>query len=136
MAAPLAIGAAALQHRRAPGAMLALLGLLAALLVLAIGVLGAIFGLQPAQPGYGPSAAARAEIPAPYLRLYMDAGARYGIDPWILAAIGALETNHGRSSAPGVRFGVNAFGCCAGPMQFSIVGKPSTWDRFGVDGNH
>src|SRR5215218_8543492 len=137
MAAPLAIGAAALHHRRrAPGAILALLGLLAVLLVLAIGVLGAIFGLQPAQSGYGPSAAARAEIPAAYLRLYMDAGARYGIDPWILAGIGAIETDHGRSNAPGVRSGVNAYGCCAGPMQFSILGEPSTWDRYGLDGNH
>src|SRR4051794_30606497 len=137
MAAPLAIGAAALQHpRRAPGAMLAVLGLLAVGLVLAIGVLGAIFGMQPAQSGYGPSAAARAEIPATYLRLYIDAGARYGIDPWILAAIGAVETDHGRSTAPGVRSGVNSFGCCAGPMQFSLVGQPSTWDRYGLDGNH
>src|SRR5215218_8893606 len=137
MAAPLAIGAAALHHRRrAPGAILALLGLLAVLLVLAIGVLGAIFGLQPAQSGYGPSAAARAEIPAAYLRLYMDAGARYGIDPWTLAAIGAIETDHGRSTAPGVHSGVNTVGCCAGPMQFSITGKPSTWDRYGLDGNH
>src|SRR5215213_9289142 len=136
MAAPLAIGAAALHHRRrVPGAMLALFGLLAVLLVLVIGVLGAIFGLQPAQSGYGPSAAARAEIPAPYLRLYTDAGARYGIDPWILAGIGAVETDHGRSTAPGVRSGVNTFGCCAGPMQFSIIGTPSSWDRFGVDGD-
>src|SRR5215217_6514555 len=136
MAAPLAVGAAALHHRRrAPGAMLALLGLLAVLLVLAIGVLGAIFGMQPAQTGYGPSAAARAEIPAAYLRLYMDAGARYGIDPWILAGIGAVESDHGRSTAAGVRSSVNAFGCCAGPMQFSIAGTPSTWDRHGVDGD-
>ena len=61
---------------------------------------------------------------------------RYGIDPWILAAIGKIETDHGRSTAPGVRSGVNTYGCCAGPMQFSIVGSPSTWDSYGVDGNH
>src|SRR4051794_33289930 len=66
----------------------------------------------------------------------MHAGVRYGIDPWILAGIGAVETDHGRSTAPGVRSGVNAFGCCAGPMQFSIRGTPSTWDRYGLDGNH
>src|SRR3954447_12176989 len=137
MAAPVAIGAAALQHRRrAPGAMLALLGLLAVLLVLAIGLLGAIFGLQPAQSGYGPSAAARAQIPASYLQLYMRAGERYGIDPWILAGIGAIESDHGRSASFGVHSGVNGFGCCAGPMQFSIRGKPSIWDRYGVDGDH
>src|SRR5215207_7686805 len=65
----------------------------------------------------------------------MDAGARYGIDPWTLAAIGAIEIDHGRSTAPGVHSGVNTVGCCAGPMQFSITGKPSTWDRYGLDGN-
>jgi hypothetical protein len=100
-----------------------------------IGLLGAIFGLQPAQSGYGPSAAARAQIPAVYLQLYMRAGARYGIDPWILAGIGAIESDHGRSASLGVHSGVNGFGCCAGPMQFSVMGKPSTWDRYGVDGN-
>ena len=32
--------------------------------------------------------------------------------------------------------GVNAYGCCAGPMQFNIRnGPPSTWDSYGVDGN-
>jgi membrane-bound lytic murein transglycosylase B len=35
-----------------------------------------------------------------------------------------------------VRSGVNAYGCCAGPMQFNIRnGPPSTWDGFGVDGD-
>src|SRR4051812_9506666 len=33
----------------------------------------------------------------------------------LLAGIGKVESNHGRSSAPGVRSGVNRFGCCAGP---------------------
>jgi hypothetical protein len=84
--------------------------------VLVIGVVGAIFGLQPAENGYGPSATARAEIPPLYLRLYVQAGARYGIDPGILAGIGDVESDHGRSTALGVRSGVNAFGCCAGPM--------------------
>ena len=80
-------------------------------------------------------ARASADIPPPYLELYQQAGERYGIDPWILAAIGKIETDHGRSTAPGVRSGVNAYGCCAGPMQFSLVGSPSTWDSYGVDGN-
>ena len=109
--------------------------LLAVLLVLLVGVFGALFGLQPAQVGYGPSATARAQIPPAYLALYVDAGARYGIDPWILAGIGAIETDHGRSAAPGVRSGVNAFGCCAGPMQFSVTPSPSTWDAYGLDGD-
>jgi hypothetical protein len=57
--------------------------------------------------------------------------------PWqVLAGIGSIETDHGRSSAPGVHSGVNSYGCCAGPMQFNLRdGPPSTWDRYGVDGN-
>src|SRR4051812_8434046 len=102
-----------------------------------MGVLGAIFGLQPLQSdSYGPSPAASAQIPPEYLELYQRAGQRYGVDPWFLAAIGQIETDHGRSTAPGVRSGVNSYGCCAGPMQFSIVGAPSTWDTYGVDANH
>ncbi len=51
----------------------------------------------------------------------------------MLAAIGKIESDHGRSSAPGVRSGVNRFGCCAGPMQFNIRnGRPSTWDTWGT----
>jgi hypothetical protein len=101
-----------------------------------MGTLGAIFGLKPLfSGGYQPSRLSRAEIPQEYLRLYVDAGRRYGIDPWILAGIGSIETDHGRSPAIGVHSGVNAFGCCAGPMQFSVVGSPSTWDRYGNDGN-
>jgi Transglycosylase SLT domain len=65
----------------------------------------------------------------------MQASGQYGIDPWVLAGIGFVESDHGRSTAPGVRLGVNSYGCCAGPMQFSVVGSPSTSDRYGVDGN-
>jgi hypothetical protein len=50
----------------------------------------------------------------------------------VLAGIGKIESDHGRSSAPGVRSGVNRHGCCAGPMQFNLTdGPPSTWDTFG-----
>ena len=76
-----------------------------------------------------------ADIPAEYLVLYRAAGERYGIDWSILAAIGSIETDHGRSDAPGVKSGVNTYGCCAGPMQFSVIPRPSTWDQFGGDGN-
>jgi hypothetical protein len=138
VAAPFVIGVAARRRRAGPAALFALLALLGALLVLVMGVLGAVLGVQPPQAGYAPSPspAARAQIPPAYLRLYVAAGRRYGIDPWILAAIGSIETDHGRSRAPGVASGVNAFGCCAGPMQFSLVGARSTWDGYGVDGNH
>ena len=83
-----------------------------------------------------PSANAEHGIPASYLSLYQRAGREYGV-PWpVLAAIGSIETDHGRSRAPGVHSGVNSYGCCAGPMQFNLRdGPPSTWDRYGVDGN-
>jgi hypothetical protein len=76
-------------------------------------------------------------IPARYLALYQQAGAAYRV-PWtVLAAIGAIESDHGRSRAPGVQSGVNAFGCCAGPMQFNVRnGPPSTWQSNRVDADH
>jgi membrane-bound lytic murein transglycosylase B len=84
-----------------------------------------------------PSRVARAEIPADYLTLYRASARSCPGLPWgVLAGIGKVETNHGRSGASGVRSGVNAFGCCAGPMQFNIRnGPPSTWDRYGRGGN-
>jgi hypothetical protein len=96
---------------------------------------------RPASGGAGtappPSRGARSEIPADYLALYR-ASARScpGLGWGVLAGIGKVETDHGRSGAPGVRSGVNAFGCCAGPMQFNIRnGPPSTWDHYGRGGN-
>ena len=51
-------------------------------------------------------------------------------------AIGAVESNHGRSHALGVQTGVNAFGCCSDPMQFDIRDGPSsTWQIDRVDGD-
>src|SRR4051795_4718957 len=135
-AAAIAIGALK-NPRRARRIALVVLAVLGLWSFLLMGVLGAIFGLQPPRGGgYEPSRAATAQIPPVYLELYQQAGERYGIDPWILAAIGKIETDHGRSTAPGVRSGVNTYGCCAGPMQFSVIGSPSTWDTYGVDGNH
>jgi transglycosylase-like protein with SLT domain len=103
------------------------------------GVLAAVFGTSGcAGAGIEADASAHAEqdIPARYLELYRDAGHRYGV-PWpVLAGIGSIETDHGRLDAPGVRSGVNRFGCCAGPMQFNLTDGPtSTWTRYGVDGN-
>jgi len=82
----------------------------------------------------GASSFAMSDIPRRYLVFYADAAsACRGLTWQVLAAIGKVETNHGRSSAPGVRSGVNRFGCCAGPMQFNIRnGSPSTWDTWGT----
>jgi cell wall-associated NlpC family hydrolase len=73
------------------------------------------------------SAAGRATIPADYLRLYQQAGKTFGV-PWVvLAGIGEVESNQGRSSLPGVHSGANAFGA-AGPMQIGIGGAAGdTW---------
>jgi cell wall-associated NlpC family hydrolase len=82
-------------------------------------------GLAGAQPTA--SAAGRATIPADYLRLYQQAGRKYGV-PWVvLAGIGEVETNQGRTTLPGVHSGANAFGA-AGPMQIGIGGAAgNTW---------
>lgn len=83
-----------------------------------------------------PSQEAVGDIPPLMLTLYRDAGARYGIDWSVIAAIGSIETDHGRLQAPGVHSGVNEAGCCAGPMQFDITPEGgSTWAAYGVDGN-
>jgi hypothetical protein len=113
-------------------ALVLVLAAFASLLGVAVGFDTCTGGDQP-----GPSAAADREIPARYLTAYRTAGRAFAV-PWqILAAIGAVETNHGRLDAPGVRSGVNRYGCCAGPMQFNLTdGPPSTWQRYGVDGDH
>ena len=75
---------------------------------------------RPAAGQPRPSRAAVADIPTGYLRLYRKAGATYGV-PWsVLAAIGKVESDHGRSPLPGVRSGSNWAGAC-GPMQIGCV---------------
>ena len=82
--------------------------LIAGLLTAAIGPLGP----------FGASPAALADIPPTYLLLYQHAAADCpGLDWTLLAAIGKLESDHGRSTAPGVTSGENPAGA-AGPMQF------------------
>ena len=80
-----------------------------------------------------PSQAAVADIPAGYLRLYRQAGAHYRI-PWpVLAAIGKVESDHGRAHLPGVRSGSNWAGAC-GPMQIGCVPGSkagNAWARYG-----
>jgi Transglycosylase SLT domain len=104
-----------------------------------VAILSALIGQNTCAGAAGqaaPSEHAERGIPERYLVLYRQAGRRYGV-PWpVLAAIGSIETDHGRSPAPGVRSGVNNHGCCAGPMQFNLHdGRTSTWERYGVDGN-
>ena len=67
-----------------------------------------------AAPAVADAPPGRRRHPAHYLVLYEEAGARFGLDWPVLAAVGKVETNHGR----------NANGCAPnsagarGPMQF------------------
>jgi hypothetical protein len=85
-----------------------------------------------------PSATAKRDVPAGYLTLYQQAARRCrGLSWGVLAAIGKVESDHGRARAPGVRSGWNPAGA-AGPMQFGIgVGRAgNAWARYGADFNH
>lgn len=78
-----------------------------------------------------PSADAMADIPAELLATYQEAATSCPGMAWqILAAVGKVETDHGRSTLPGVRSGANSAGAM-GPMQF--LGP--TWQAYGVDGD-
>jgi membrane-bound lytic murein transglycosylase B len=65
-----------------------------------------------------------AGIPDNYLVTYKDAGAAYNFDWEILAAVGRVETNHGRLEPGCDESGAGA----RGPMQF----MPATWDAYDV----
>jgi hypothetical protein len=122
--------------------------LLACLLVLAVtayGIAGDLGLLDPPAQARArlsqqapPSPAATADIPTAYLRLYRQAAPHCpGLSWTILAAIGKVESDHGRAPLPGVRAGWNHAGA-AGPMQFGI-GKGragNAWARFGRDYDH
>ena len=112
------------------GVPLAFVSLLAAML----GGLSATLTAPGAGITYEPSAFALADIPSAYLGTYQQAGSSYGVGWEYLAAIGQIESDHGRGSAAGIRSGVNFAGCCAGPMQFLIIGVGGgTWGAYGVD---
>lgn len=89
-------------------------------------------GLPEAAGAVTPSAFAKADIPPRYLRLYIAAGERYGIDWAILAGIGKVECDHGRDPAPScTKEGAENYAGAGGPMQFLA----STWAKYGVDGD-
>jgi hypothetical protein len=82
-----------------------------------------------AGPAGEPTAPARASIPADYLTWYVGAAKTCPALPWpVLAGIGEVESDHGRSELPGVQAGANAAGA-EGPMQF----LPGTFARYAVD---
>jgi cell wall-associated NlpC family hydrolase len=72
-----------------------------------------------AQPAVSTEAAN--SIPANYLKWFQRVGLQYNV-PWIvLAGIGKVESDDGRTPLPGVTKGSNDFGA-AGPMQIGIGG--------------
>jgi hypothetical protein len=78
-----------------------------------------------------PSARAVADIPPELLPIYQKAAKDTCDMPWgVLAAIGKVETDHGRSQLPGVSSGENSSGA-GGPMKF----LQPRWDAYGVDGD-
>lgn len=92
-------------------------------------------GLSPKSSGSGSptfvsqswSEEALSDIPEEYLAIYEKAAEEYGLDAAILAAIGDIESDHGR----GDNDCAANFAGAQGPMQF--IG--STWANVGVDGN-
>jgi membrane-bound lytic murein transglycosylase B len=90
---------------------------------------------QPATvPAPGPTSAS--DIPSDYKAAYKAAAVRNGIDWRVLAAIGNNESDHGRSTAPGVHSGRNYADCCSGPMQMcTIKACSNTWGYYAVDGD-
>ena len=80
----------------------------------------------------GASMLALSDIPPAYLALFMGAAQTCPGLPWaVLAGIGKVETDDGRSTLPGVRSGAN-FAGAEGPMQF----EPATFAQYAVDGDH
>ncbi|HEV3015143.1 MAG TPA: lytic transglycosylase domain-containing protein, partial [Actinomycetota bacterium] len=112
---------------------------------LLFGVFAAVFlvlglmavGLSTSLIGGGaPSPDAQQDIPPQLLPVYQTAADSCPGLPWsVLAAIGKVETNHGRLQAPGVTSGAN-FAGAAGPMQIGIGGKAgNTFGAYAVDGD-
>jgi peptidoglycan DL-endopeptidase CwlO len=96
----------------------------AALLLLLVAVLGGVATEQMRSGSSQPSPVAIADLPTNYLVEYERAGLRFGVDWAVLAAIGKVECDHGRSQAAGCNppGTMNPAGA-TGPMQF--IG--STW---------
>ena len=82
-------------------------------------------GANAVQPGVSTEAAN--SIPSDYLKWFQRVGLQYNV-PWtILAGIGKVESNDGRTPLSGVTSASNSFGA-AGPMQIGIGGaSTNSW---------
>lgn len=95
-------------------------------------VAGALVGHVLAGPGDVAGAAvaiqATRDVPPAYLALYQQAATTCRGMRWqLLAAVGRIESDHGRARAVGVTAGENPWGA-AGPMQF----LQATWKQWGT----
>jgi cell wall-associated NlpC family hydrolase len=115
----------------------ALAAALAAVVMLPLIVILMVAGgpATPAQAGNdaglggAPTALAIQSIPAGYLAWYMNAAQTCPGLPWaVLAGIGMVESDHGRSTLPGVQSGANSAGA-EGPMQI----LPATFAAYAVN---
>ncbi|WP_285746950.1 bifunctional lytic transglycosylase/C40 family peptidase [Lentzea sp. NBRC 105346] len=89
-------------------------------------VVKALFGSSSTQP----SQEALADIPGDYLDLYQAAAPVCpGLDWTILAAIGKIESDHGRSTLIGIAEGTQNLAGARGPMQFLQSTFDSVVDR-------
>src|ERR671935_1941901 len=109
--------AVAVPGRRRVASRVVLAGALLVLLLVA--VIGGLATQEMTTGSSQPSPIAVADIPTDYLVQYERAALRFGVDWAVLAAIGKLECDHGRSRAPGCNppGSVNGAGA-TGPMQF------------------
>ena len=70
-----------------------------------------------------------ASAEARFLGLYREVARAFGVSWRLIASIHRQETAF--STVPSTYHGLNAFGCCAGPMQFNVTnGPPSTWELY------
>jgi hypothetical protein len=75
-----------------------------------------------------PGLSGLAAIPAPYLTWYKDAARTcHGLSWEVIAGIGTMESDNGRSTARGVHYSKNRKGA-EGPMQF----EPATFAEYAV----
>jgi hypothetical protein len=95
-----------------------------------VGLLGLVPVVMSGGAASSAPGVAAGDIPPALLPVYVRAAESCGM-PWeVLAAVGKVETDHGRSTLPGVHSGTNHAGA-AGPMQFLA----STWAEYGRDGD-
>lgn len=115
-----------------------------AFLIIGVAIIAAITGSGGCSGGGSggpPSKEAKRDIPADFLALYQQVGAKYRI-PWeVLAGVGREECDHGRDPDPSCTPqpgasgpGAANFAGAAGPMQIGVGGAAGDeFDRVKVD---